>query len=464
MTLTEAWMRRPSMTTSQTDTEIEKQTLSEDELALSFANRHTNLRWVQEWGRWFLWDGRVWIQDKTLHVWDTVREFLRGASLVHKKPNELKKASTVTSVEKMSRSDRRYAATTEQWDREAMLLNCPNGVLNLASGEIEPADPSLYMTKIAGAEIQGGECPRWKTFLKDITRGDRELAEFLRRVIGYCLTGDTREHALFFLYGNGANGKSTFLNVVTRILGDYAIDAPMETFTVSSSDRHPTELAMLRGARLVTAVETEEGRRWAESRIKQLTGGDRVTARFMRQDFFTYRPQFKLLIAGNHRPRLNSVDEAMRRRFHLIPFEANFTGKACIKNMEELLLEEGPAILRWAVDGCAYWQTDGLSPPAIVREATEHYFANQDVMGEWLSERCEMGPEFWETPTRLFQSWRAYSKEAEIPVGTRASFNDRMETSGFRKLRERQRGRYWSGIKLNAEFEPRCLDYTDSGA
>src|SRR5690606_6336511 len=143
----------------------------------------------------------------------------------------------------------------------------------------------------------------------------------------------------------GGNGKSTFLNVVSKVLGDYATHAPMETFTASNTERHPTDLAMLRGARLVTATETEEGRRWAEAKIKQLTGGDPITARFMRRDFFTFTPTFKLLIAGNHKPRLHTVDDAMRRRLHLVPFEARFKGEAAVKDMEERLLEEAPAIL-----------------------------------------------------------------------------------------------------------------------
>jgi len=437
--------------------------LSEDELALEFAHLHENLRWVQIWNRWYEWNDSVWTPDSTLHVYDMVREVLRAKSSTHHKPRGLLRASTVAAVEKMARSDRRFAATTDQWDQDLMLLNTPTGTVDLSTGAIMRADPSRYMTKLTGVGAENLDCPQWMGFLGDITCGDRDLSDFLQRMVGYFLTGDTREHALFFLYGSGANGKSTFLNVITRVLGDYAVDAPMEAFTVSSSDRHPTELAMLRGARLVTAVETEEGRRWAESRIKQLTGGDRVTARLMRQDFFTYRPQFKLLFAGNHRPRLHAVDAAMRRRFHLIPLEASFSGTQCVKDMEARLLEEGPAILEWAIQGCRKWREQGLRPPTRVRDATEGYFANQDVFGEWLSDSCETGPDFWETPTRLFQSWRAYSKEAEIPVGTRASFNDRMETAGFRQLRERQRGRYWSGIKLKAEAEPRYSDYTDVG-
>ncbi|UCC14398.1 MAG: hypothetical protein JSW21_00020 [Gammaproteobacteria bacterium] len=433
---------------------------SEDELALEFSADHANLRWVQGWSRWFEWNDVVWVQDNTLHVYDMIRDFLREKSSKYDRPSELRRASTVAAVEKLARSDRRYAATTDQWDVDSMLLNCPNGVIDLSVSTLVEPRLDRYMTKLTGVEAEFADCPRWLSFLKDITRGDDDLISFLQRMIGYCLTGDPREHALFFLYGSGANGKSTFLNVITHVLGDYATDAPIEAFTVSNTDRHPTELAMLRGARLVTAVETEEGRRWAESRIKQLTGGDRVTARLMRQDFFTYRPQFKLLFAGNHRPRLQAVDEAMRRRFHLIPFEASFKGSQCIKDMEARLLEEGPAILAWAVEGCRIWQEEGLNPPDVVREATEDYFANQDVLGEWLVDSCETGPDYWETPTRLFNSWRAYANEAGIPVGNRASFNDRLEAAGFRRRRDRRR-RSWVGIKLKPEAENTYRDWTE---
>ena len=211
---------------------------------------------------------------------------------------------------------------------------------------------------------------------------------FLARVAGYGLSGSTREHALFFLYGTGANGKGTFLNTLTAILGDYARVAGMETFTESHSDRHPTELAMLRGARIVTAQETEEGRRWAESRIKALTGGDPITARFMRQDFFTYTPQFKLLIAGNHKPGLRNIDEAIRRRFHLLPFTIRIPPECRDAKLFERLKAEWPAILAWAIRGCLAWQADGLRPPAAVIDATAEYFDDEDGFGRWLAECC----------------------------------------------------------------------------
>jgi putative DNA primase/helicase len=172
--------------------------------------------------------------------------------------------------------------------------------------------------------------------------------------------GLTREHALFFGYGTGANGKSVLLSTIAGTLGEYHRTAPIETFTASNADRHPTDLAGLRAARLVTATETEEGRRWAESRIKKLTGGDKVAARFMRQDFFEYRPAFKLIIAGNHKPSLRSVDEAIRRRFHLIPFSITIPPEERDPDLAEKLKDERPAILAWLIEGCLEWQTVGL--------------------------------------------------------------------------------------------------------
>jgi putative DNA primase/helicase len=223
-------------------------------------------------------------------------------------------------------------------------------------------------------------------------------------VLGYGLTGLTREHALFFGYGTGANGKSVLLSTVAGILGEYHKTAPIETFTASNADRHPTDLASLRGARLVTATETEEGRRWAESRIKQLTGGDTVAARFMRQDFFEYRPAFKLIIAGNHKPSLRSVDEAIRRRFHLIPFAVTIPPEERDGDLTEKLKDEWPGILAWLIEGCLEWQAESLLPPKAVVEATDAYLTAEDAMAAWLDEKCEHDPNAWTSSTYLFGS------------------------------------------------------------
>src|SRR4051794_373979 len=191
-----------------------------------------------------------------------------------------------------------------------------------------------------------------------------------------------------FGYGTGANGKGTFLNTLSGLLAGYAAVAPMDAFTASATDRHTTDLAMLRGARLVTAQETEEGRRWAESRVKAMTGGDPITARFMRQDFFTFSPQFKLLIAGNHRPGLRNVDEAIRRRFNMLPFAVKIPANEREKALPEKLKAEWPGILAWAIQGCLDWQKEGLSPPLAVLEATEEYLVSEDALGTWLAECC----------------------------------------------------------------------------
>lgn len=431
--------------------------LTEDEIALDYVQANPQHRWVQGWGRWMVWTGQVWQPDSTLAVYDSIRTYMRDSSWMADNSAIMRKAATISAVEQLACSDRRYAATVDQWDTDPWTLNTPGGLVDLRTGTMATHDSGAYCTMITNAApsstVADGHPQRWLSFLKDVTEGDESLIGFLQRVLGYALTGQTVEHSLFFAHGGGGNGKSTLLDIVTSIMGNYAVNAPMEVFVATNADRHPTELAMLRGARLVTAVETEEGRRWAESRIKALTGGDRISARFMRQDFFEFSPTFKLFVVGNHKPRLHAVDDAMRRRLHLIPFEARFTAENRDMDMPAKLRAEAAGILRWMIEGCLAWQREGLNPPGRVKAATEAYFANQDTMAEWRSELCETGPDYWETPSRMFASWREYSRAAEYPVGTQATFADRMEAAGFRQMRDRRRGRHWLGIRLKAHAE-----------
>ena len=318
------------------------------------------------------WTGTVWEADTTLHVFDLSRATCRRASADCNEARiaaSVASAKTVAAVERLAKADRHHAATVEQWDSDPWLLNTPGGTVDLRTGKMRRHRAEDYLTKTT-AVAPGGECPLWLSFLGRITADDATLQAYLQRMAGYALTGSIREHALFFGYGTGANGKGVTINTLSGIMGDYAAIATMETFTASQSDRHPTDLAMLRGARLVTAQETEEGRRWAESRIKSMTGGDPITARFMRQDFFTYNPCFKLLIAGNHRPALRGVDEAIRRRMNLIPFAVRIPPEERDPDLPEKLRMEWPGILKWAIAGCLEWQRIGLSPPAAVTEAT----------------------------------------------------------------------------------------------
>ncbi|MBI1209284.1 MAG: hypothetical protein GC191_18605 [Azospirillum sp.] len=350
---------------------------SEDELACRFTAKHRNdLRYVAAWGKWLEWDGCRWKFDSTLRVFDLARLVCRAAA-AESDDEDLASARTVAAVEKLAKSDRAHASTVDQWDIDPWLLNTQGGTVDLRTGQLRPHSRIDHLTKITAA-TPGGDCPTWLAFLDRVTDHDADLQSFLARMIGYSLTGITRDHALFFAHGSGGNGKGVFLNTITRLMGDYAAVAPMETFVATASDRHPTDLAMLRGARLVSAQETEEGRRWAEAKIKSLTGGDPISARFMRQDFFTFVPQFKLVIAGNHKPSLRAVDEAIRRRFHLLPFTVTIPAGERDPNLPKKLEAEWGGILAWAIEGCLEWQRIGLQPPKAVVDATEKYLSEED--------------------------------------------------------------------------------------
>ncbi len=276
-------------------------------------------------------------------------------------------------------------------------------------------------------------CPVWLRFLDEATNGNAELQRFLQQMAGLSLTGCIREHALFFICGPGGNGKSVFLNTLVNILADYAKTAAMDSFTATKSERHPTDLAMLKGARLVTASETEEGRAWAEGRIKQLTGGDRIAARFMRQDFFEYIPQFKLVFVGNHKPDLRNVDDATCRRFNIVPFV--YKPETPDMRLEEKLRDEYPAILRWMIDGCLDWQKNGLIRPETVRDATRTYFDEQDTFGRWIEECCEQAAGESAPSSRLYESWKQFAEANGENAGSSKSFAGRMTRHGFEPAR-----------------------------
>jgi len=421
---------------------------SEDGLALEFSARHADsLRYVAMWGSWLQWDGQRWQRERTLRIFDLVRGVCRDAVDRGGDPKRLLSGKTTAAIEWLARSDRRHASTTEVWDADLWLMNTPGGVIDLKTGHLLDHDPLRYLTKIT-AVAPGGDCPRWRQFLHEITAGNNDLQRFLQRVVGYALTGSTTEHALFFAYGTGANGKGAFINTVTALLADYAKTAPMETFVATQGDRHPTELASLMGARLVTAQETEQGRRWAESKIKSMTGGDPISARFMRQDFFEFVPQFKLLIAGNHKPGLRGVDEAIRRRFYLIPFTVTIPPEKRDKDLFEKLKPEWGGILQWAIEGCLEWRRIGLAAPRVVTEATEAYLAGEDAIAQWLEERCVCDPIYSERSAVLFANWKEWAEAAGEFVGNQRRFSQTIEDRGFARHRNADGQMIFRGLAL----------------
>jgi putative DNA primase/helicase len=435
-------------------TEIVPPEFADDSLGLEFSRRFSPaLRYVDKWGKWMAWDGKVWRQDNTLRVYDLVRRVCRVASAEAKGAVRQRLASgkTIAAVEKLVRSDRRHAATVEQWDSNPWLLNTPDGVLDLKTGETGPHEADHHMTRITASSV-GGECPLWLAFLAKVTNKSTELCEYLQRVSGYCLTGLTTEHAMFFAYGTGRNGKGVFLNTLAAIMGDYGRISPVGTFTAATYDRHDAELAFLQGARLVTAQETEEGRQWAEARVKSLTGGDPITAHFMRQDYFTFIPQFKLFIAGNHKPGLRNIDEAIKSRFNLVPFEVTIPKNERDIELPEKLRGEWPGILQWAVDGCLAWQRSGLQAPDVVRKATDNYFEAEDSMGLWIAEACLTGEWRWGSSAELFKSWSAWARTAGEPAVSQKRFGDALESRGFPRKRKPGTGdRGFERICLNVK-------------
>ena len=436
---------------------------SDECLALRFTGQYgQTLRYVAGWGRWLEWDGAVWKSDETMNVFNLARRICRQASSEANKEKVasiVASAKTVAAVERLAKADRQHAATVDQWDSDPWLLNTPAGVVDLRTGRLRPHNPADYMTK-ATAVAPWGECPLWHDFLRTVTNHDADLQGYIQRMAGYCLTGSIREHALFFAFGTGANGKGVCINTLTGIMGDYAAVASIDTFTASQSDRHPTDLAMLRGARLVTAQETEEGRRWAEARIKAMTGGDPITARFMRQDFFTFEPRFKLLIAGNHRPGLRNVDEAIRRRFNLVPFAVKIAPEDRDHELPEKLKAEWPGILAWAIEGCLEWQRIGLAPPAAVLDATSEYLAAEDATASWLGECCIVSPHLELGSSALFASWKAWADKAGEFAGSQKRFSQALQTRGFETAKNGRGVMMFRGVGLipSAEMDARYPD------
>jgi putative DNA primase/helicase len=422
------------------------QDTSEDGIATEFTNRYAErFLFDHEVGAWFEWDGSSWRRDSTKSAFHALREIARSIPCA---TNTVRKASTAKGAERMAQADPRHAVTRQVWDRDPFLLGTPVGTVNLRTGVLGAASRADRITKVTSVAPRVGRPETWLRFLTEATGGDEEFLAFLQKVCGYILTGDTREQALWFIYGAGKNGKSVFVNTLQAIAGEYGVNAAMETFTATKGHRHPTDLAMLEGARLVTASETERDKAWDETRIKQLTGGDAITARYMRENFFTFRPTFKLLIVGNHRPALRSVDEATRRRFNIVPFTR--TPARPDPFLEKRLVREHPEILQWMIDGCLRWQLEGLSAPSAVAAATAAYFDEQDSVAQWMEQCCLIQNDLSETVTRLFESWTNFCLANGHPPGGVKSLGEALEKRGLRRHRT-SRARLFIGIAV-ADF------------
>lgn len=389
--------------------------LSQDAMAVDLGQRcwDKDARYVAAWGKWLFWSDTRWEVDEKLDHLTRVRAYVRdraeemldwaerkAAALdaqnegdgdrlrrwAKEQARNLRSKNTVAAVESLARSNAASVARPTDFDDDRLLLGTPGGTVDLRTGELRRAGRDDMVTKLTACAPAdpGGRPNLWLKFLTEIFDGDADMVAFMQRVAGYALTGLTTEHKLLFLYGTGRNGKSVFITTLTWLWADYARRAASETFLHTHGEKHSTGLAGLQGARLVAGSELPVGKTWDESVIKDLTGGDKMTARFMRGDFFDFDPQLTLMIAGNNQPSFRGVDEAIRARVVLVPFTVTIPPEKRDKDLSEKLKAEGPAILRWAIDGALQWQERGLDVPAKVAAASAEYMDDEDTLGEFI--------------------------------------------------------------------------------
>ena len=406
------------------------------------------VQFCYKWNRWLAWDGKRWLLDDmadiTRRAHNTVRGILLEAASETDDDRRRETAKHALLSESRFRTENMLemakpyiSVEPSQLDSHPMLLNVQNGVLDLATGDLKPHNPDLSLPKIINAEYdQDAKCPCWEAFLRLITGEDEDLQLFLQKAVGYSLTGLTDEHALFFLFGVGKNGKTTFTEYLRRLFNDYSqrtdIEALMQHWDqgVAASPH----VASLTGSRFVVASEMPEGRRLNESLIKDLTGGDSITARFLYSNPFTFLPTHKLWVFGNHEPRVSGTDEGFWRRMRVIPF------KTVIQNprpMSEILAEfddEKSGILTWATVGCLLWQNNGLEMAQVVEEATTAYRTEQDVVAQFLTDCVETSSDYSVEKNKIYKTWSSWCEDNNEDIARKRSkrwFVQQLSSRGY---------------------------------
>lgn len=408
-----------------------------------FSNR---VRYDYRRHRWLLWSGHRWQEDidnkitryavqavKHRHhvAVDMLEGKERGQATAWAISSE--NANRIRAMQDTARALIPIATAGNTLDANPMLLGCNNGVVDLRTGELRPGDPADMITMSTALDFdENAECPRWLQFLDEVFQNDAELIAFIQRAVGYSICGDIGEQCLFLCHGGGSNGKSTFLNVLRTIAGDYGTNTAFSTFELRERSSIPNDIAALVGSRLITASETSEARRLNEARIKAITGGDPVTCRFLHGEYFTYQPTYKVWLAMNHKPTIQGTDNGIWRRIRLIPFNVNF--EAVRDNtLERKLLAEAQGILRWAVEGCLLWQVGGLAAPTAVTEATAKYREESDIIGQFLAEKTLSIRGANTRASELFNAYKEWCKENNENPGTGTAFGNRLAERGMPK-------------------------------
>ncbi len=422
------------------------------------------LRYCYGWGKWLIWDGGRWKMDDCGKIDRAAKNTVaamyaeaaqmeddkaRRALVGHAMHTE--GAARIRNMIDLARSEPDIPVQVDELDVDGWLLNVKNGCLDLLTGKLLPHNPIHYQTKQVDVEFEpDAYSARWESFLTTITDGDPELIAFLQRAIGYSLTGDTSEQCIFFMYGTGANGKTTFIETIRALLGDYAQQTPTETLMRHDNDAINNDVARLRGARFIAATETEERQRLAEVLVKQLTGGDKIAARFLHQEFFEFRPVGKFWLAGNHKPAIRGTDYAIWRRIKLVPFAITIPPEKRDPGLLTKLCDDLPGILNWAVEGCKLWREQGLDTPRPVIEATENYRDEQDLIRAFLDDCIFKSPNVTVKAGDIYSRYQGWCASAGERCETQNKFGSRLTELGFERYRSNGH-RLWKGLAIKAE-------------
>jgi len=426
------------------------------------------LKYCHPMKKWFHWDGMRWRPDSqsiaTQRAMTTVRGIYTEAAAqdtVDKRQALSEWAVTsesaghIKAMVDLARSVPDITVLPEQLDTNPWVFNTENGTIDLKTQKLTPHNPTDLITAVAGTTYEpNAKCPRWMKFLDEIFDGDDEIIEFIQRAVGYSLTGSTREQVLFLCWGDGANGKSTFLFVLEQVLRDYASNTPFDTFDARTQSATGNELARLKGKRLVIAIEAENERHLAEARVKAVTGGDKVTCRFLYGEFFEYLPEFKIWLAVNYKPIIRGTDHGMWRRICLIPFIMSFKGTKDDKNLRDILMTEKPGILAWCMRGEAKYLEVGLQIPEKLLQATAAYREEMDIVAQFLGENCTEDPKAEAATRDLYARYTYWSKDYGEKILSHRSFSLELARRGYKKIKANSQIR-WRGVKLNPEiFNP----------
>ncbi len=442
------------------------------------------LRYVPTWDTWLAWTGTHWVADDLGAAMRaakcSAKRMLEEATVEASAANKLlavapedpsalaakaaaeaklrwairsQGARMLENAVKLAASDETIAVAHAQLDADPWALNCSNGTIDLRTGDLRAHRRGDLITRLAPVAYDAkATCPTWDAFVERAMGGDLELVAYLRRIVGYALTGSTREHVLAFFFGGGANGKSTFTGIIQRLLGDYAGPAARGLLFRSRGDRHPTELAALHGKRFVVCAEIDSGASFDEALVKDLTGGDVISARRMREDFWSFAPTHKLFINGNHKPTVRGDDDGIWRRLRLVPFTVTIPAEERDKLLPDKLAAELPGILAWAVRGALEWQRDGLGDPPAVVSATSNYREESDTLGQFFDDALVFEAEGKIARAELQRVYATWCTEGgyDHPAGPK-KVAERLRGNGAKETSLRVNGvpsRAWAGVRL----------------